>query len=79
MKKAVKVKILTILIWTACFFLWALRGWWYLAAGIFLLHSAEVFLIGIRTGRENNVSVYDSIILTLVFGVAWWMPLRNAK
>jgi hypothetical protein len=43
------------------------------------MHLAEVFLRGLKTGRENGTPPIKSVILTLIFGVTWWGPLSKKK
>ena len=79
MNKDLISRITVILLWLVSVILWIMRGWWYITAALFVLHFVEMFVIGVRTGRENRRSVFFSIVMTLVFGVTWWGPLRKDK
>lgn len=77
MKNGLLNKIITIIIWMVAVALWASKGWWGVAAAIFGLHLAEVFLKGVKVGRMAGKTLADSVLLTLVFGIAWWKPLEE--
>ena len=42
------------------------------------LHFAELLIIGYRTGRGFGVSVMRSIVMCLLFGYIWWLPIRKS-
>ena len=66
-------------LWVILVVLTVVGGWWQPLAVLFLLHLAEVFFTGWRTGKEYGVAPAKSVILTLIFGVTWWGPLRKKK
>ncbi len=68
---------ITILLWIGAILLSILSGWHWLAIGLFGLHLAELFLIGLRTGRETGVPGWKTITGCLLFGFIWWLPLRR--
>jgi len=72
-------RIVTLILWVILVVLTLVKGWWYPLAALFLLHLAEVFLVGIKTGKENATGPVKAVILTLIFGVTWWGPLRRQK
>ena len=49
----------------------------WLFAALFLLHFAELLLIGYRNGAIMNKTPAQSIALCLLFGFNWWLPLRR--
>jgi len=70
-------KIVVILVWIAAIYLWLANGLWYIPAAILALHIVEVFVKGIPIGKKAGKSNGYSILMTLVFGFAWWLPLQN--
>lgn len=70
-------KILTIAIWIVGIYLWVTSGFWYIVAGVFALHLIEVFVKGISVGTKVGKSKFHSIIMTLIFGFTWWLPIQN--
>ncbi|MDP3176660.1 MAG: hypothetical protein Q8M76_02070 [Spirochaetaceae bacterium] len=66
-------------LWAIAVALWAALGFWYLAAGLFLLHFVEIFVAGLKVGRRSGKSILVSVILTLVFGYTWWLPLKKSQ
>jgi len=70
-------KILTIFVWAAGIYLWIANGFWYVAAAVFALHLAEVFMKGIPIGKRAGKSISYSVIMTLIFGFTWWLPIQK--
>jgi hypothetical protein len=46
---------------------------WFLLA----LHFLELILVGYKVGREYGVNAANSILLCMVFGFTWWLPLQK--
>lgn len=44
-----------------------------------LMHLTEYFIIGMKTGKENDISPVKAFFLCLAFGFTWWLPVRSAK
>lgn len=72
-------KILVLLTWAAAAALWIFKGVWFVMLILILLHGAEIFAIGLKTGREKDIPPLKSAILTFLFGFTWWLPLRNKQ
>ena len=68
---------LVILLWIAAVVLWAVGVTFWVFLALFTLHIAELFIIGFRTGREYGVSVVRTIIICVLFGYVWWLPIRR--
>jgi hypothetical protein len=68
---------LVILLWIAAVVLWATGVTFLLFAVLAILHTVELFLIGYRTGRAFGVSPARSVVLCLLFGYVWWLPIRH--
>ena len=77
MHKDVITYILTILIWISSIVLWLTKGWWYITVFLLILHLIETIIIGVKTGRENDKGTGYSILMSMVFGITWWRPLRR--
>ncbi len=70
-------QILTIVIWMVGIVLWIIKGWWYIVAAVAALHLAEIFIVGVRTGKEAGKSPAASAVMTFMFGFTWWLPLKK--
>lgn len=69
---------LVILLWIAAIVLWATGVTPWLFVAQLALHFAELLIIGYRTGRGFGVSVMRSIVMCLLFGYIWWLPIRKS-
>jgi hypothetical protein len=65
-------KVLVAVIWLVALYLGISKGLWLLAIAIAVLHTVEVFTKGISAGTRAGKSKLYSVIMTLVFGYAWW-------
>lgn len=68
---------MTIIIWIVGFILWFAKGWWYVCGVVLAMHLVEVFVKGLSVGKKAGKSVPFSILMTLVFGYTWWLPLQR--
>ena len=41
------------------------------------LHFLELLLVGFRTGREYGVGAGKSILMCMLYGYIWWLPLQK--
>lgn len=46
---------------------------------LFLMHLSEYFIIGRKTGKENNIPSVKALVSCLSFGFTWWLPIRKSK
>jgi hypothetical protein len=67
-----------LLAWIITLALWAWQGWWFLPALILALHIVEVFLKGIPIGKKAGIKTSQAVLLTLIYGYAWWIPVQKA-
>ena len=67
-----------ILLWIAGIVLWATGVTFWLFGALLILHGAELLIVGYRTGRKFGTSPLKSIVLCLLFGYIWWLPVRRA-
>ncbi|MBB6479629.1 hypothetical protein [Spirochaeta isovalerica] len=72
-------KALVLLTWGAASLLWIFGGIGIPFLLLALLHGAEIFSIGLKTGRENDIPPLKSALLTFIFGFTWWLPLRRKE
>ena len=49
---------------------------WSFFVLLLLFHAVETFY-SIRIGRIRRVSTLRSVVLTLIFGFTWWLPLKK--
>jgi cytochrome c biogenesis protein CcdA len=61
------VSIVLIVAGTFPYLFWLLAG----------LHFIELVVIGYKTGKQYGVSAVKSILMCMVFGYTWWLPLRK--
>ena len=66
-----------ILLWIAGVVLWATGVTFWLFGGLAILHTLEFFIIGYRTGKQYGTPILRTIVLCLLFGYIWWLPLRR--
>lgn len=43
------------------------------------LRGAEWFFFGHRVGKFSHVSVVESLVKTMLFGAAWWLPQNEER
>ncbi len=68
---------ITLLLWLVAFIVWSALSFPYLFYFLLVLHFVELIVIGFRTGKEYGVSAGKSILLCMLFGYSWWLPLRR--
>lgn len=68
---------LVLLLWIAAIVLWATGVTFWLFVALAALHTAELLIVGFRTGREFGVPAVRSIVMCLLFGYVWWLPIRR--
>ncbi len=69
---------ITVLLWILSIILWAAGIFPWLCIGLLIIHFAELIVIGYRTGRAMNNSPATSILMCMLFGFFWWLPLRRS-
>ena len=69
--------LLTFLLWIAAIIIWAALSFPFLFFFLFGLHFIELLVIGFRSGKEYGVSPIKSILMCMLFGFNWWLPLRK--
>jgi hypothetical protein len=68
-------KVGVLAVWAIAFIVWAVLGWWFIPAFLVLLHTVEVFLKGIPIGKKAGIKTWEAVLMTLIFGYAWWIPV----
>ena len=68
---------LTLVLWIVAIVLWAALSFPYLFLFLLALHFVELVVIGFKTGRECGVSAGKSILMCMLYGYNWWLPLRR--
>jgi len=64
-------------LWLLAIALGVVDSLWLPCSLIFSIHFVEVFVKGIPVGRKAGLGIGRSILLTLVFGFTWWLPLER--
>ncbi len=49
---------------------------WALFGGLMLLHIAEL-RNALRIGRKHKLKPGRTILMTMLFGFTWWLPLKR--
>ena len=68
---------LTLLLWIAAIIIWAALSFPNLLFFLLALHFIELLIIGFRTGKEYGINAGKSILMCMLFGYNWWLPLRK--
>lgn len=66
-----------IVLWIAALLLCVLQVTPYLLIGLAGLHFVELILIGYRMGRKYVCSPLKSVVMCMLFGFLWWLPLMS--
>ncbi len=69
--------IIALLLWLVAIILWSALSFPYLFYFLLVLHLVELLVTGFRTGKEYGVSAGKSILMCMLFGYNWWLPLRR--
>lgn len=69
--------VLTLLLWIVAIVLWSALSFPYLFLFLLALHSLELIIIGYRTGKECGINAGTAILMCLLYGYNWWLPLRK--
>lgn len=65
-------------LWCGAAVIWAVFGIWQVCALALAIHVVELPLAGIRVGRRAGVGLPRTVVMTLLFGAVWWLPLARA-
>ena len=65
-------------LYAAAIILWVTNGFWYLFAALFLLHFVELLVKGWRIGQQAGKPALVTILMTLICGYTWWLPLEKS-
>lgn len=74
-----KRMIAVLLTWALFSWLWIMMDIWIPMASLALIHIIEIFVVGIRRGKDNGFTVFHSAFFTFIFGVTWWGPLKRRE
>lgn len=69
--------ILVAALWLAAILLAILVPWPWLLLLILALHLVELLAIGLRTGRRAGHGDAWCIIMCMLFGFVWWLPIKQ--
>lgn len=45
--------------------------------GLAALHGAETVTVGVKTGVKYGKSKFHSIIMCMLYGFTWWLPMKK--
>jgi len=69
--------LLTIILWIISVILAISNSFPWLLIFLIALHFVELIVIGFRTGRLNGTTAIKSILMCMIFGFFWWLPLKK--
>lgn len=69
--------LVAMVLWIVSIILWATGTLAWLFIALFALHFVELVAIGYRTGRSYGYTPLYSIVMGMLFGYLWWLPLRK--
>lgn len=72
-------RLATLLCWSAAIYLIVARHFWYLFLIMILIHVGELFLTAYRRGIKAGKSAGYTVLMTLIFGYAWWLFLDEQQ
>lgn len=67
------------ILWLAGGYLAWRLAWPWLLIGLFTLHLLELIAVGYRTGGASGISGAKSILMCMLFGFLWWLPIRRQQ
>ncbi len=67
--------LLYIVILASSYFIGQGRAGWVLIGLLVLLHLSEMRTV-LRIGEEKGVGLARILVMNLLFGFTWWVPLR---
>lgn len=67
---------LTIILWIVLIIL-AFKGMVYPIIALLVLHFAELLFAGLSIGREFGCSVLRCVVMCMLFGFLWWLPIKR--
>lgn len=68
---------LVTLLWIAAILLAILVPWPWLLLVLVVLHLVELLAIGYRTGRRAGHGAPWCVIMCMIFGFVWWLPIKR--
>lgn len=69
--------VLVPLLWIGAVAMGFLVDRWEPLIAALIIHLIEVPLAGLRIGRRTGNTRVRSILMTMVFGITWWGPMRR--
>ena len=69
--------VFTTALWIAAIYLSWHLAWPWLLVALAALHLAELLAVGYRTGGAAGVSGAKSILMCMLFGFLWWLPIKR--
>ena len=71
------IQIGTVILWGITIYLWVALNFPYLFIILAALHIGEAVNIGPKVGTRHGYSTMSSVVLTLIFGFTWWLPVKK--
>lgn len=54
----------------------SILGFPWLTLGIVVMHLTELVTVGLKAGRAGGEGFLYSIVMCMMFGFTWWVPLK---
>lgn len=68
---------LVLVLWVVALVLFFNGRFIWLLPGLLLLHLFELLVIGWRTGKQYGLTAGRTILMCMLYGFIWWLPLRR--
>jgi len=62
-------------LWILTVIIWAIWHFPFPFLVLVIIHTIEALVIGISTGMRYGMGILESVMMCLLFGVVWWLPL----
>lgn len=69
--------VIMILLWVVAVIVQISWSWWYLLVFLLAANLLQFLFFGLWYGRRNGVNLYLNILMNLIFGFVWWIPLKR--
>jgi hypothetical protein len=69
--------VIMVLLWVVAVIAQISWSWWYLLVFILAANLIQYLLFGLWYGRRTGTNTYLNIVMNLLFGFVWWIPLQK--
>lgn len=66
-----------LILWVIALMAWMVADFPQLTLFLLLVHFVELLWIGYQTGKKFGIGSGKNILMNMIFGFVWWLPLRQ--